>query len=231
MISALIAARFVGSLAFAQSMDFSSDQPAKTPPPVTTPAATAQPSNQERTAESATGLQSEGVRKARFNEIERGFSIRLPVGMMTYLTPVKGQGTYGANKDKHFGPGMLMGFEVGYDILSILDIEGFFYFSQNPGYNSGEIRDLTTLFGGLMARLSFFHTERWYLGVRAGVGYGIQDNLVEKKNQGVAIPAALTLEYYTRLRHVSFALDVGTVIWTSPIAIGLTVVPAIRWTL
>jgi len=229
MISALIAVRLVGSLALAQSMDFSSDQPAKTPPPAAAPAPTAVP--EDKTSESATGLQSEGVRKARFNEIERGFSVRLPVGMMTYLTPVKGQGRNGNGKDKTFGPGMLMGIEVGYDILSILDIEGFFYFTQSPGATNGDIRDLTTLFGGLMARVSFFHTQRWYLGVRAGVGYGIQDDLIEKKNQGVAIPAAVTLEYFTLLRHVSFALDVGTVIWTSPIAIGFTVVPAVRWTL
>jgi len=211
-------------------MDFSSDQTKTQPPPA--PATTTQPApvNQDKTAESATGLQSEGVRKARFNEIERGFSVRLPVGMLAYLTPVKGQGGPAGN-DKRFGPGMLMGVEVGYDILPILDVEGFFYFAQSPGNSGGDVRDLTTLFGGLMARLSFFHTERWYLGVRAGAGYGIQDNLIEKKNQGVAVVAAATLEYYTRLRHVSLALDVGTVIWTSPIAVGLTVVPAIRWTL
>jgi hypothetical protein len=226
MISSLLAVRLCGSLALAQSMDFSQD-PKNPPPPAAAPVPAASPS-QEKNADTVTGLQSEGVRKARFNEIERGFSLRLPVGMLAYLTPVKGQAPAG---QKNFGPGMLMGMELGYDILPILDIAGFFYFAQSPGTLSGDIRDLTTLFGGLMARVSFFHTERVYVGVRGGAGYGVQDNLIEKKNTGVAIVAALTVEYFTRLRHVSLALDVGTVIWTTPIAVGLTVVPAIRWTL
>ena len=180
------------------------------------------------TEDVASGLQAEGVRKAKYNDIERGFSVRLPVGMLAYLTPA-------TSLNQRFAPGMMMGLELGYDVLSILDIGGFFYYADTSGGGSNTTRDLTTLFGGLMARLSFLHTERVYFGVRGGAGYGLQDNRVERAAQGLGIIAALTVEYYTRIRHFSLALDAGALIWVTtsggaPVAVGLTITPAIRYT-
>ncbi len=228
MIVAMIAA-----LAVAQGMDFGAE-PAKPPP--TQPAPTASPAPAAG-SDTGAGLQTEGVRRAHFNEIERGFFLRLPVGMSDYLTPVKNTSSLGS---KSYGAGLLMGFELGYDILSVLDIRGFFYYSNGPGafprkdatgnIVSGDTSDLTTLYGGLAAQFSYFHTQRLFLGVKAGAGYGMLDNLVQKKQLGVAVIAALTAEYYTRLRHLSLGLDAGVSVWTTPIAVALTIVPAVRWT-
>ena len=174
--------------------------------------------------------QAENVKRAKYNEIERGFSIRMPVGMMAYLTSVKNTAT---NTTRKFNPGMLMGLELGYDILPILDVGGFFYFAQSPGTGPATQAkiDMNNMFGGAFVRFSFFHTERVYLGVKAGGGYGVQSNLVQTANASPFAIAALTAEYFTRLRHFSLALDVGSVIWFTPISVALSVVPAVRWTL
>jgi hypothetical protein len=183
----------------------------------------------ENEAEVASGLQQEGVQKAKFNEIERGFSVRLPIGMMHYLTPVR---STAGGFDKRYLPGLVLGVELGYDILPIFDISAFFYFSNNQGTGTGVVRDLNSILGGLMVHVSFFHTQRFYMGVKAGVGYGMQDTSVERLQHGVAVVGALTFEYFTRIRHFSVALDAGVVVWPgpTPFSLALTVIPAVRYT-
>lgn len=174
--------------------------------------------------------QAENVRRAQFNEIERGFSIRMPIGMMAYLTSVKNTQS---SQNQRFSPGILMGLELGYDIIPILDVGVFFYMAQtagSPAANQPKI-DMNSFMGGGFVRFSFFHTERFYAGVKGGAGYGAQANLVNNPNTGVFALAALTAEYYTRLRHFSVALDVGAVMWFQPVSVALSIVPAVRWTL
>lgn len=175
-------------------------------------------------------LQAEGVQqKAKFNEIERGFSVRLPVGVMAYLTQVH---SVNGNFNKHYAPGLSIGLELGYDVLPWLDIGGFFTYSHTYGTDWGPTRDLNSGLGGIMARVSFFHTERFYLGVRAGVGYGYQDTSVEKIQSGVGVMGVFTAEYFTRIRHFSVALDAGAIAFFIPraISVGLTITPSVRYT-
>ncbi|MCC6810628.1 MAG: adventurous gliding motility protein CglE [Deltaproteobacteria bacterium] len=179
----------------------------------------------------ASGLQSEGVQKAKYSEIERGFSLRLPIGMLAYLTQV--QAANGSPPfSKQYLPGLLIGAELAYDVLPILDIGGFFYFSNAQGTGTGVIRDMNTIMGGLMVHLSFFHTDRVYLGAKVGVGYGMQDTNVERLQHGLGIIGGLTLEYYTRIRHFSVAIDAGVLAWLVPIpiSVALAVIPAVRYT-
>lgn len=177
----------------------------------------------------ASGLQSEGVTKAKYNEIERGFSVRLPVGMMAYLTPVT---STAGGFNKRYLPGLIIGAELAYDVLPILDIGVFFHFANSQGIGTGTVRDLHTVLGGVMVHLSFFHTDRVFLGAKVGVGYGFQDTSVERLQHGLGIIGALTLEYFTRIRHFSVAIDAGVTIMTvpQPFSIALTVMPAIRYT-
>src|ERR1700679_2686711 len=95
----------VASLAFAQ---------ADSPDPTTT----------KPKEEVASGLQSENIRRAQYNEIERGFSFRLPVGVFSYLTPVTNTAT---NTKQTYNPGIMIGLELAYDITRWLDIGGFAY--------------------------------------------------------------------------------------------------------
>lgn len=186
--------------------------------------------------EVSSGLQQEGVKRARFEEVERGFSVRLPVGMLWYVTGVQSRasanGAVASSPSRRFDPGVLMGIELGYDVHRLFDLAGFFYFGQNAGSPTavGPRIDLTTYFGGLLAHVSFVATKRFYFGMRAGAGFGVQDNLVDARQTGAAIVAAFSAEYFTKLRHISLALDAGTIIWTSPIAIGVHLTPAIRFT-
>jgi hypothetical protein len=172
--------------------------------------------------------------KAKFNEIERGFSFRVPVGVMAYI----GNVTTGAIT-KSYTPGLLIGAEFGYDISPIFDLGGFFYFSHVYGVNgslaSDPQRDLQSALGGLMARISFVATERFYFGLRAGVGYGYQTTSVEPLQHGLGVVAALTAEYFTRIRHFSIALDAGGLVYLPVgsgmgLSGGITVTPAVRYT-
>jgi hypothetical protein len=176
----------------------------------------------------ASGLQTEGVRKAKYDEVERGLSFRVPVGVFTYLTPVK---NVASGQQLNYDPGIMMGVEVSYDLARFIDLGGFFYYAQTPERQNGiATYDLNTFFGGALVRVSFYTSERLFIGLRLGVGYGTQDNLVQRRQQGVVATAAPTIEYYTKLRHISLALDVGAVVWTAPIAVGLSVLPAVRYT-
>lgn len=179
----------------------------------------------------ASGLQSEGVQKAKYNEIERGFSIRLPIGMMAYLTPVHSNA---GGFNKRYLPGLHLGAELAYDVLPILDIGVFFNFSNVQGTGTGVVRDLNTVMAGLMIHLSFFHTDRVYLGAKVGVGYAMQDTTVEVLQHGIGIVGALTLEYFTRIRHFSVAIDAGVAVALAApsftASVGLQVVPAVRYT-
>lgn len=184
----------------------------------------------EKAARDDVTVQAENVKRAQFNEIERGFSIRMPVGMMAYLTSVKNQAT---NVNQSFSPGVLMGLDVGYDILPILDVGVFFHLAQTPGVTrAGQAKiDMNNFMGGGYVRFAFFHTERFFLGIKGGAGYGSQSNLVNPANTGGFAIAALTAEYFTRFRHFSVGLDLGSVIWFSPVSVALQVVPSVRWTL
>lgn len=205
----------MSSFIFAVALSLvSADQPASAP---------------SEASDVASGLQSEGVQKAKFNEIERGFSIRLPIGMLAYLTPVRASNA-SPSFDKRYLPGLLVGAELAYDILPILDIGVFFYFANSQGVDTGVIRDLNTILGGVVIHLSFVHTERVYFGVKAGAGYGMQDTTVDRLQHGVGVIAALTLEYFTRIRHFSIAIDVGAMLWTAPLSVALTAIPAVRYT-
>lgn len=175
----------------------------------------------------ATGLQTEGVERARYNDIERGFSVRIPVGVMTYLTPVR---SVAGDFSKGYTPGLLLGIELSYDIAQIFDLGVFFHYSHSAGSNVGLRRDLNSMLGGIMAHVSFFHTERFFLGARAGVGYGLQDTTIERLQHGIGVVAAISAEYFTRIRHFSLALDVGAMLWPSPLSVALTVTPSVRYT-
>ena len=55
--------------------------------------------------------------------------------------------------------------------------------------------------------------------------------MADKPQRGVvAVIGALTFEYYTKLRHLSLGLDAGVSVWTTPVAVALTIIPAICWT-
>jgi len=190
----------------------------------------------------ASGLQAEGVEKAKYVDIERGFHVRLDVGMLAYVT--RTGPAVGDPAGKRQAPGMLIGIELGYDILPVLDIGAFFTFAQTPGIDETvcrppvdqcQGRDLGTGIGGAFVRFSFFHTERVFLGVKAGAGYGFQHNQIEPLTQGIGVPASLTIEYFTRIRHFSLALDAGALIWIPTsgggrMAVGIAVTPAVKYT-
>ena len=82
---------FLAVLAVAQGMDFGQQDNQQQPAPQSKPA----------TGDTSPGLQTEGVKKARFNEVEHGFWLRLPVGVMSYLQPVANTSTFG-DKSKKF---------------------------------------------------------------------------------------------------------------------------------
>lgn len=176
------------------------------------------------------------------DEIERGFYLSVDYGP-NYFIPINQPGFVLLNPD-YVRPGTRMGVRVGYDILNNIRFDAFVLANFNEGViNKEDIQaqrltgDLAHFAPGAALRFDFITSEdqRFFTYARVGAGYAIwfpaQLAVTGEDFVGsVHTDAALGIEFYTKLRHLSAGLEVDFQALIAPFAFGVSVYPTLKYT-
>ena len=180
------------------------------------------------------------------HEVERGFYFAADIGANYYLNlPFPGFVNLNQN---WLQPGQRFGLRMGYDVFNNINVELFF----NSNFNRGEVNetlleggsltgDVSHFVPGVSTRFAFLTTERFFLYGRLGAGLGIwtpagnaagsvTSAFLEELALGFYTDASLGFEYYTKLRHISFGLELTGQGLYLPFAFGLQVYPTMKYT-
>lgn len=168
-----------------------------------------------------------------YNEIERGVYLGVEGGFNYLLSaPASGPSSFG----------QMAGVEVGYDIGERLSLGGFVQFSANRagaeytgksgGLASG---DFSALVPGAVVRVNAVgfndnqDVRRTWIYIRGGAGYVLFSPKQLLPDPDILVFAGPGVEYYTRLRHFSVALEVtGSYLVTSG-SLGVQITPNLRY--
>lgn len=187
---------------------------------------------------------SKDKEKETFNEVERGFYVGVGGGgWLLFNPPVSGISR------QYFSPGLSIDVEIGVDIGTRLSIGAFFIgaFSKMgadySGYSGGAAYgDFSSFMPGLTARVNLFgfddsqDVRRWWVFIRAAGAVTIYAPraLLPNPNAGgnpldVMVLGGAGIEYYTRLRHFSIALEADFVVQVLSGTFGLNIMPTLRY--
>lgn len=168
-----------------------------------------------------------------FDEVERGLYFGANAGaFILFAAPYRGP----------FSQGQAAGIEIGYDIGDRLSVGGFVtatanragsdYQGQSGGLASG---DFSALIPGALVRANLVgfndaqDVRRTWIYVRGGAGYAMFSPKLLLPNSDIFVFAGPGVEYYTRLRHFSVALEVtGSFLVTSG-SPGVAITPNLRY--
>lgn len=169
-----------------------------------------------------------------FNEIERGpyFGVN---GGLNYLVTAPHASDNG-------GLGQHVGVEIGSDIGDRLSVAGFIdyfankasanYVGESGGSASGDYSALTP---GAVVRVNTVgfndaqEVRRTWIYIRAGAGYAMFAPKQLLPNNDILVFAGPGVEYYTRLRHFSVALEVTGSFLLASGSVGIQVTPNLRY--
>ncbi len=165
-----------------------------------------------------------------FEEVEKGLVIGGRAGFSwNFLPPVDEP-----------GPGVHLGLELGYDVLDMLRVKVGFndsLYAAATDNRRGDRFEMDYEHRLVYAGVAFapFATQRLYLYVQAGLGYlftdpKVLDGVAVAGDDDLAILAGLSLEYYTKLRHFSFALEAEATILPIRGDVSLAIYPVVRFT-
>lgn len=190
---------------------------------------------------SATGSQARLVKDKdadTFAEIERGFYVGMGGGGWMLINPP----VSAAGQRQYFSPGLSIEVEIGGDLFSHLSVAAFFiaafskmgadYTGQSGGAASG---DFSSFMPGVTARVNIVgfddsqDVRRWWLFVRAGGAVTLYAPKALLPNIDIMVFAGPGVEYYTRLRHFSIALEADFVFQILTRTIGFNIMPTIRY--
>lgn len=180
-----------------------------------------------------------------FNEIERGFYIGVGGGGFFLVNPP----TLNAGDRTYFSPGMSIEAELGVDLFSRLSVALFListFNRMNSDYTafSGNAAsgDFSSITPGLTARVNIVgfddsqDVRRWWIFARAGGGVSFYSPVAlftqtdgTKRNINALVFGGLGVEYYTRLRHFSLALEADFVLYAMTMTFGFNVMPTLRY--
>lgn len=165
-----------------------------------------------------------------FEEVEKGFLIGGQLGATCDLAPPVDQLSFG----------FLAGLQLGYDITWIWRLKAgftdhiFSARSKNPRNNQMYDMDFESRVAWAETSLALLATERFYLYLQAGGGYLFSDPKIidgrQVSDDDFVILAGGGLEYYTTLRHFSFAIEAEAAILPTRGDIIISVFPVIRYT-
>jgi hypothetical protein len=180
---------------------------------------------------------------ATFNEIERGFYVGVGGGGWLVINPPHSTGA------QYFSPGLGIQVEIGGDLGSRVSIAAFFIAAFNKmgadytGYSGGAASgDFTSFMPGITARVNIVgfddnqDVRRWWLFLRAGgaVTLYFPKTLLPNPNAGgnaldILVYGGPGIEYYTRLRHFSIALEADFCFQILTQTIGINIMPTLRY--
>lgn len=181
-------------------------------------------------AQSAPSKDKEAV---TFNEIERGPYFGAGGGWLFLLSAPNGG---------PFSPGQTAQVEIGANIGERLSVGGFFEFSANRasatylgngnGTASGDFSAFiagASVRGNLVGFNDSQDVRRTWIYIRGGAGYTMFSPKQLLSNSDILVFAGPGVEYYTRLRHFSVAIDLtGSFLLTSG-SLGVAVTPNVRY--
>jgi hypothetical protein len=204
---------------------------------------------------SATGASARLVKDKEaqtFNEIERGFYVGVGGGGWLLFNPPVATNcpvnTTGCTK-QYFSPGLSINVELGFDIGERVSIGAFFiaaYSKMGADYTAlsrgGASGDFTAFMPGLAARINIVgfndaqDVRRWWIFVRAGGAVTLyfpkalfNDPQNGDKSLDVLIWGGPGIEYHTRLRHFSIALEADFVCQVLTTTFGVNIMPTLRY--
>jgi hypothetical protein len=170
------------------------------------------------------------------DEVERGFFVSLDAGPAYYM-PLGGDGFVNLNPTG-VTPATRFGVRVGYDVLNNIAVDAFVLGTFQSGVlNLDDLRDgkltgdLAHIVPGVGARFAFVTTERVFAYGRVGVGYALWlPSELAGATGSIHADAALGIEYYTKLRHVSVGVEADVQALLLPMAFGVHVYPTFKYT-
>jgi hypothetical protein len=176
---------------------------------------------------------------AEIDEIERGFYLSVDYGP-NYFIPIAEPGFVVLNPD-YVRPGTRMGIRAGIDVLNNIRVDAFVLANFNEGViNQADLQaqkltgDLAHFAPGVALRFDFITSDdqRLFTFVRVGAGYAFwfPSQLAQDAFGSVHTDAALGVEYYTKLRHLSAGLEVDAQALIAPFAFGISVYPTLKYT-
>lgn len=168
-----------------------------------------------------------------YDEVERGFYLGANAGAFFLVSAPHGG---------PFSQGQSAGIEIGVDIGERLSVGGFVlatanragsdYQGQSGGLASG---DFSALIPGALVRANLVgfndaqEVRRTWLYLRGGAGFAMFSPKQLLPNSDIFVFAGPGVEYYTRLRHFSVALEVtGSFLVTSG-SPGFAITPNLRY--
>ncbi|MFL5320498.1 MAG: adventurous gliding motility protein CglE [Myxococcaceae bacterium] len=181
----------------------------------------------------ATAAPSKDKEAETYSEIERGVYFGVEGGFNFLLNaPNSGPSSLG----------QMAAVEIGYDIGDRLSIGGFVqfsanragadYFGKSGGVASGDFSALVpgaVVRGNLVGFNDNQEVRRTWIYVRGGAGYVLFSPKQLLPDPDILVFAGPGIEYYTRLRHFSVALEVtGSYLVTSG-SLGFQITPNLRY--
>jgi hypothetical protein len=170
------------------------------------------------------------------DEVERGVFVSVDAGP-AYFLPLGGEGFVSLNPTGVV-PATRFGLRVGYDILNNVAVDAFVLGTFQSGVlNLDDVRankvtgDLAHVAPGVGVRFAFVTTERIFAYGRIGAGYALWlPSALAGASGSIHTDAALGIEYYTKLRHVSVGVEADVQALLLPMAVGVHVYPTFKYT-
>lgn len=164
---------------------------------------------------------------ADIQAVERGFFFQLDVGGNLMLTSMD---------NRSYGFGLLTGLFAGYDITPFVSLSlGAAALVASGSSDNVPGGDLFYLAPMAQLQVAFITTERDFLYVKGGVGFGfaLPEQVVGQDfgGGGVVFRGLVGYEHYMRLRHFSLGIQAGVSGVTAPgVGIGLSILPTVKYT-
>jgi hypothetical protein len=170
------------------------------------------------------------------DEVERGVFVSVDYGPAYYI-PVAGAGFLDINPTGTV-PATRLGLRVGYDVANNIAVDAFVMgVFQQGDINLDDVRDGKTtgdiahIAPGLGVRFAFITTERVFAYARVGAGYALWIPAELAGTVGsIHTDAAIGVEYYTKLRHVSVGVEADFQALLLPMTFGVHIYPTFKYT-
>lgn len=193
-------------------------------------------------AEEAKAVSEEkGPRSQDIESVERGFFLETDVGLGYMVTKLELPG----GTKQGYGLLSIVGLYAGFDVLPMLSFSvgaAFMGVSARLADSTAFVpdRDLLYVVPGANVQFALLTTERNFLWVRGGAGFGIASpesveiaggTPVELGGKGPVFSGSVGFERYTKLRHFSIGAAAGAVLVTKPsVGIAISLMPMLKYT-
>lgn len=183
----------------------------------------------------AQDAEDEGPKVQSIQMIERGLFVEAEGGVTGFVATLTDDGD-----DRSYGAATTLSAFLGYDVLPILSI-GIGVRALAAGVSAPDVGGVTQgadvfhLAPMATVRLGLLTTQRNFVWARADAGFafGFTGNAggADEARHGVIASVLVGYERFTKLRHFSFGASVGATVVTEPlVAIGITVMPHVKYT-